>query len=230
MARLLIVEDDPTLRATLRYNFEREGYRVMVAQDGEEALAVAKREQPDVVILDIMLPKLDGFDVCRALRRDSTVPILMLTARDEEIDKIVGLELGADDYLTKPFSVRELQARVRAMLRRVAMLRVAEPVRTAPVLQVGDLSVDLDTRRAERAGQELRLKPREFDLLVHLMRQPGRVFTRDQLLEHVWGYTFGGDSRTIDVHVRWLREKIEQDPSSPRRLETVRGVGYRFVG
>jgi DNA-binding response OmpR family regulator len=148
----------------------------------------------------------------------------MLTAKDEEVDKIVGLELGADDYLTKPFSVRELLARVRAMLRRVAMLSVAEPDSATPVLHAGDISVNLDTRRAERAGQELRLKPREFDLLAHMMRQPGRVFTRDQLLEHVWGYTFGGDSRTVDVHVRWLH------PGSPRRLETVRGIGYRFVG
>jgi DNA-binding response OmpR family regulator len=224
------VEDDKTLRATLRYNFEREGYRVVAAGDGVSALEVAERERPDAVILDVMLPGLDGFDVCRTLRRNSTVPILMLTAKDEEVDKIVGLELGADDYMTKPFSVRELLARVKAMLRRVDMLRADEPAPAARVLRVGDISIDLDAHRAEWAGRPLRLKPREFDLLAHLMQQPGRVFTRDQLLESIWGYTFGGDSRTVDVHIRWLREKIEEDPSSPRRLETVRGVGYRFVG
>lgn len=229
MAKLLIVEDDPTLRATLRYNFEREGHRVVVAEDGEQALERAEREKPDAIILDVMLPKLDGFDVCRILRRESTVPILMLTARDEEVDKIVGLELGADDYMTKPFSVRELIARVRAMLRRVEMLRSTERDPDTRVLRAGDVSIDLDARRVERAGQTIPLKRKEFDLLVHLMRQPGRVFTRNELLESVWGYPFGDDTRTIDVHIRWLREKIEEDPGNPRRLETVRGVGYRFV-
>ena len=228
MAKLLIVEDDPNLLHTLRYNFEREGFQVSTAVDGVQALEVARRERPDVVVLDVMLPRLDGFDVCRALRRDSTVPILMLTARDEEIDRVVGLELGADDYLTKPFSVRELLARVKAMLRRVEMLRASGPGPTARLLRAGDLVVNLDEHRVHRAGRELQLKPKEFDLLVYLMQQPGRVFNRDQLLAQVWGYDFAGDSRTVDVHIRWLREKIEADPGRPILIETVRGVGYRF--
>ena len=228
MAKLLIVEDDPNLLHTLRYNFERESFQVSTAVDGVQALEVARRERPDVVVLDVMLPRLDGFDVCRALRRESTVPILMLTARDEEIDRVVGLELGADDYLTKPFSVRELLARVKAMLRRVEMLRASGPGPTARLLRAGDLVVNLDEHRVHRAGRELQLKPKEFDLLVYLMQQPGRVFNRDQLLSQVWGYDFAGDSRTVDVHIRWLREKIEGDPGRPVLIETVRGVGYRF--
>jgi DNA-binding response OmpR family regulator len=228
MARVLIVEDEDTLRDTLRYNFEREGYQVSVAADGAEALELAGREKPDAVVLDLMLPRIDGFDVCRRLRRDSTVPILMLTAKDDEVDKIVGLELGADDYLTKPFSVRELLARVKAMLRRVEMLQPVGSRSSARVLSVDDLRVNLDEHRVLRAEQQLSLKPKEFDLLVFLMQQPGRVFTRDQLLSQVWGYDFAGDSRTVDVHVRWLREKIEADPSRPVLIETVRGVGYRF--
>lgn len=228
MATVLIVEDDPNLLHTLHYNFEREGFRVLTAVDGVQALEVARREQPAVVILDVMLPRLDGFDVCRALRRESTVPILMLTARDEEIDRVVGLELGADDYLTKPFSVRELLARVKAMLRRIEMLQASGSGPTARLLRAGDLVVNLDEHRVHRAGRELQLKPKEFDLLVYLMQQPGRVFNRDQLLAQVWGYDFAGDSRTVDVHIRWLREKVEADPGRPVLIETVRGVGYRF--
>jgi DNA-binding response OmpR family regulator len=228
MARVLIVEDEDTLRDTLRYNFEREGFQVSVAADGAEALELAGRERPDAVVLDVMLPRIDGFDVCRRLRRDSTVPILMLTARDDEVDKIVGLELGADDYLTKPFSVRELLARVKAMLRRVEMLQPLGPRPGARILSADDLRVNLDEHRVRRADRQLSLKPKEFDLLVFLMQQPGRVFTRDQLLSQVWGYDFAGDSRTVDVHVRWLREKIEADPSRPILIETIRGVGYRF--
>ena len=228
MAKVLIVEDDPNLLHTLRYNFEREGFQVSTAVDGVQALEVARREQPAAVILDVMLPRLDGFDVCRALRRDSTVPILMLTARDDEIDRVVGLELGADDYLTKPFSVRELLARVKAMLRRVEMLQASGPGPNARLLRDGDLVVNLDEHRVRRAGRELQLKPKEFDLLIYLMQQPGRVFNRDQLLSQVWGYDFAGDSRTVDVHIRWLREKIEADPGRPVLIETVRGVGYRF--
>jgi DNA-binding response OmpR family regulator len=230
MAKVLIVEDDHILNDTLRYNFEREGYQVSAAADGRQALELAEHERPDAIILDVMLPGLDGFEVLRALRRDSTVPILMLTAKDEEIDKVVGLELGADDYLTKPFSVRELLARVGAMLRRVEML---QPARTEPdsrLLEADDLRVSLDGHRVEREGQPIQLKPKEFDLLVFLMQRRGRVFTRDQLLSQVWGYDFAGDSRTVDVHVRWLREKIETDSSQPLLIETVRGVGYRFRG
>jgi DNA-binding response OmpR family regulator len=228
MAKILIVEDEKTLRETLRYNFAREGFRVITAADGREALELAEREQPDAVILDLMLPEISGFDVCRALRRTSTVPILMLTAKDEEVDKIVGLELGADDYLTKPFSVRELLARLKALLRRVEMLQ--PPVSRPPerLLQTDSLRVNLDEHRVYRSDQQLQLKPKEFDLLVFLMQQPGRVFTRDQLLSQVWGYDFAGDSRTVDVHVRWLREKIEANPGQPVLIETVRGVGYRF--
>jgi DNA-binding response OmpR family regulator len=230
MAKVLIVEDDHILNDTLRYNFEREGYQVSAAADGRQALELAEHERPDAIILDVMLPGLDGFEVLRALRRDSTVPILMLTAKDEEIDKVVGLELGADDYLTKPFSVRELLARVGAMLRRVEML---QPARTEPdsrLLEADDLRVSLDEHRVEREGQPIQLKPKEFDLLVFLMQRRGLVFTRDQLLSQVWGYDFAGDSRTVDVHVRWLREKIETDSSQPLLIETVRGVGYRFRG
>jgi DNA-binding response OmpR family regulator len=228
MAKILIVEDDSTLRETLRYNFARGGYTVAVAADGRQGLELADREQPDLVVLDLNLPHLDGFEVCRALRHDSTVPILMLTARDDEVDKIVGLELGADDYLTKPFSVRELQARVKAMLRRVEMLQPHGPPPAGRILQADDLRINLEEHRAYRGGQPVQLKPKEYDLLVFLLQQPGRVFTREQLLSKVWGYDFAGDSRTVDVHVRWLREKIEADPSHPLLIETVRGVGYRF--
>jgi DNA-binding response OmpR family regulator len=228
MQKVLIVEDDQTLSETLRYNFEREGYQVSTAADGRQALELAERHRPDAVVLDVMLPELGGFDVCRALRRDSTVPILMLTAKDDEIDKVVGLELGADDYLTKPFSVRELLARVRAMLRRVEMQESPRFGTDSRLLQAENLHVNLDEHRVELAGQQLQLKPKEFDLLVFLMQRPGRVFNREQLLSQVWGYDFAGDSRTVDVHVRWLREKIEADPSQPTLIETVRGVGYRF--
>jgi two-component system OmpR family response regulator len=230
LAKILIVEDDATLQQALRYNFQREGYQVVSAADGEQALDLAAREQPDVVILDIWLPKLDGLEVCRALRRDSNVPILMLTARDEEIDKIVGLELGADDYLTKPFSMRELLARVKAMLRRSQMLRSAEQPAGAGPLESGDLRLSLDEHRVYRDGREVQLKPKEFDLLAFLMQRPGRVFTRAALLSQVWGYSYAGDSRTVDVHIRWLREKLEPDPAHPVLIETVRGVGYRFHG
>jgi len=230
MARVLVVDDEATLVDTIRYNLRREGYDVQAAHDGNEALRLAKATTPDLVLLDLMLPGLDGLEVCRQLRRDSTVPILMLTAKDDEIDKIVGLEVGADDYMTKPFSMRELLARVRAMLRRSRMQQQAPVEDGAQSVQSGDLEADPLQRRVILRGAPLQLKPKEFDLLVYLMQQRGRVLTRDQLLEKVWGYTFGGDTRTIDVHIRWLREKIEEDPGTPHRLETVRGVGYRFVG
>jgi DNA-binding response OmpR family regulator len=229
MARVLIVDDETTLVDTIRYNLRREGYEVQAAHDGHEALRLAKATTPDLVLLDLMLPGLDGLEVCRQLRRDSTVPILMLTAKDDEIDKIVGLEVGADDYMTKPFSMRELLARVRAMLRRSRMQQQAPAEDGAQSVQSGDLEADPLQRRVVLRGTPIQLKPKEFDLLVYLMQQRGRVLTRDQLLEKVWGYTFGGDTRTVDVHIRWLREKIEEDPGTPHRLETVRGVGYRFV-
>ncbi len=229
MARVLVVDDEAVLVDTIRYKLRREGYEVHVAGDGLEGLRLAQAAVPDLVVLDLMLPGLDGLDVCRQLRRESTVPILMLTAKDDEVDKIVGLEVGADDYITKPFSLHELVARIRAMLRRSRMQQaVAAPEAEQPI-RSGDLEVDLLQRRVLLRGGVLQLKPKEFDLLAYLMQHRGRVLTRDQLLEKVWGYTFVGDSRTVDVHIRWLREKIEDSPSSPRRLETVRRVGYRFV-
>jgi DNA-binding response OmpR family regulator len=230
MARVLVVDDEATLVDTIRYNLRREGYEVQVAGEGNEAIRLARATSPDLVVLDLMLPGLDGLEVCRQLRRESTVPILMLTAKDDEVDKIVGLEVGADDYMTKPFSMRELLARVRAMLRRSRMAQQATDADAAQAVRSGDLEADPLQRRVVLREKTLQLKPKEFDLLVYLMQQRGRVLTRDQLLEKVWGYTFGGDTRTVDVHIRWLREKIEEEPGAPRRLETVRGVGYRFVG
>ena len=224
---VLVVEDEENLVEALRYNLEHEGYAVLTAPDGGTGLETARAALPDLVILDVMLPNLDGLEVCRILRRETDVPILMLTAKGEEIDRVVGLEIGADDYVTKPFSMRELMARVRAMLRRprkTASARMAEPLRS------GSLAVDVDARQASLNGEELRLKPREFDLLALFMRNPGRAFTRDQILEQLWGHDYIGDVRTVDVHVRWLREKIEADPSTPARIITIRGVGYRFEG
>jgi DNA-binding response OmpR family regulator len=224
--KILVVEDDTGLREALAFNLLHEGYTVLSATNGLQAIEVARREQPAVVILDLMLPDLDGLSVCRSLRREpdtAEVAILILTARTGEVDKIVGLETGADDYLTKPFSLGELLARVRAMLRRARS--------TAPrdVLHAGDLTLDLITRRAVRHNQELALTPKEFSLLAELMRHRGAVLSRDLLLDRVWGYDFFGDTRTVDVHVRWLREKIESDPAHPTRIQTVRGLGYRFV-
>lgn len=222
---ILVVEDEVTLREALVYNLNKEGYTVLQAGTGLDALALAREEAPDVVILDLMLPELDGLSVCRSLRRDPATAasgILMLTARSGELDKIVGLESGADDYLTKPFSLGELLARVRALLRRA---RSTSPRDT---LEAGNLVLDLIARRATRNGVDLPLKPKEFSLLAELMRHRGAVLSRDLLLNHVWGQDFFGDDRTVDVHVRWLREKIEDDPAHPVHIQTVRGLGYRF--
>jgi two-component system OmpR family response regulator len=219
---VLVVDDEPTLVATLRYNLEREGYRVVSAADGEKAIAVARSERPDLLILDLMLPAVDGLEVCRILRREMTLPILMLTARAGEVDKVVGLEIGADDYVTKPFSTRELLARVRALLRRTA------PGTEEESFSSGNLRVDMKRREVTRDGVVLDLKPKEMELLIYFIRNKGRAFTREQLLREVWGYDFYGDSRTIDVHVSWLRQKIEDQPGKPSRILTVRGVGYRF--
>ena len=226
MKRILVVDDEPTLVATLRYNLEREGYRVITASDGDVGLTLARSDRPDLVILDLMLPAIDGFEVCRLLRREMTVPILMLTAKADEVDKVVGLELGADDYVTKPFSMRELLARVRALLRRAETL----PAVDREILAAADLQVDLRRREASKSGQLLPLKPKEYELLVFLLRNRGRAFTREQLLDQIWGYDFVGDTRTVDVHVRWLRQKIEDEPAKPKRLITIRGMGYRFDG
>jgi DNA-binding response OmpR family regulator len=198
----------------------------MQAHDGVEGLQAARRGNPDVIVLDLMLPRMDGIEVCRRLRADSDVPIIMLTAKSEELDRVVGLEIGADDYLTKPFSMRELMARVRALLRRSGSRTPAED---ASQIVAGELALDLRGRTVRRNGTEVQLKPKEFDLLFFLAKNAGQVFTREQLLEHVWGYEFFGGSRTVDVHVRWLREKLEETPGIPQHLLTVRGVGYKFV-
>ncbi|MHB8105504.1 MAG: response regulator [Dehalococcoidales bacterium] len=227
--KILIVEDDVNLLEAIKYNLRKEGYNVVTAGDGERALEVARQEKPDLLILDIMLPKMNGFEVCRILRKEMTVPILMLTAKADETDKIVGLEIGADDYMTKPFSMRELMARVRAMLRRVKM---TEPslAATPVLLKIGNLEIDAARHLASLAGQTLELSPKEYDLLVFLARNKGLVFSREQLLEKVWSYDFAGDTRTVDVHIRWLRRKIETDPARPEYLVTVRGTGYKLEG
>ena len=226
MKKILVVEDEPTLVATLRFNLEREGYQVTSATDGASGLTLARAEHPDLVVLDLMLPGLDGLEICRLLRRETATPILMLTAKAEEVDKVVGLEIGADDYVTKPFSMRELLARVRALLRRAEL--APQPAADADVLTAGELRVDARRRQAFRDGRPLSLKPKEYELLAFLVRHAGRAFTREQLLNEIWGYDFLGDSRTVDVHVRWLRQKIEEQPSKPVMLITVRGTGYRF--
>jgi DNA-binding response OmpR family regulator len=229
----LIVEDDLVLRETLTYNLVKQGYEVNAAADGRQAVEMARETSPDLILLDIMLPKLDGFEVCRLLRQKLRAPIIMLTARTDEVDKVVGLEVGADDYLTKPFSMRELLARVKAQLRRVRLLReefAPETPVSAQTLYFDDLRLDLDRHEAYLRGEPLALKPKEYELLVYLAQHCGKVLSRDRLLEEVWGWDFSGGSRTVDVHVRWLREKLETDPADPVRLVTVRGAGYRFEG
>lgn len=234
---VLVVEDEPALIDTLEYSLRRQGYAVSTASDGRAAVELARKEHPDLIILDIMLPGLDGFEVCRILRQETSVPILMLTARTEEVDKVVGLEVGADDYLTKPFSMRELMARIKALLRRVRLDREAHAA-SAPGqgdivterMVFDNLIVDLSRREVQADGQVFHLKPKEFDLLVFLARNRGIVLSRDLILERVWGWEYDGGSRTVDVHVRWLREKIERDPSDPVRIVTVRSIGYRFEG
>jgi DNA-binding response OmpR family regulator len=224
MTIILIVEDDAMVRDTLALNLRAESYEVHSAEDGEAGLALARDLEPDLVVLDVMLPKLDGLAVCRILRRESQVPIIMLTARGMETDKIVGLETGADDYIVKPFSVGEFLARVRAALHRGAVAPATDE------LSSGDLRIDLIARRAYLGETGLQLAPKEFDLLATLMRHAGAVLTRDLLLTRAWGDDYFGDARTVDVHIRWLRQKIEEDPSHPERIITLRGVGYRFEG
>ena len=227
--KVLVVEDDRTLRETLRYNLVAEGFEVRVASDGGEGLVAAREDPPDVIVLDLMLPGLSGVEVCKALRRDgSIVPVIMLTARDAEIDRVGGLESGADDYMTKPFSMRELIARVGAQIRRMDMLKSVSQITNDQVLDLGDLVINRSSRTVTFNGTALDLRPREFDLLAHLAANPGRVYTRDQLLQDVWGFEYSGDTRTVDVHVRWIRLKIEKNPAKPTLLGTVRGVGYRI--
>jgi DNA-binding response OmpR family regulator len=225
MPKILIVEDETTLRETLAYNLAKEGYEVTASADGAEALELARASRFDLIVLDIMLPSLDGLSFCRILRKEQATPIIMLTARSGEVDRIIGLESGADDYIVKPFSLGEFLARVRAVLRRAP----AATVRTDR-LESGDLALDLTARRVYVGGRELKLSHKEFDLLATLVRNKGAVLSRDLLLEQVWGFDRIGDDRTVDVHVRWLREKIETNPSDPQRIVTVRGVGYRFEG
>jgi DNA-binding response OmpR family regulator len=242
-SKILVVDDELVLLETIAYNLEQEGYQVFTSADGASALEAAHREKPDLIILDLMLPVIDGLEVCRQLRREDDMAntlILMLTAKSEEIDKVVGLEVGADDYVTKPFGRHELLARVRALLRRLNKVSASveegssapyasdEEIHRPRTLEIGPLRIDLDGHLVYCRGQEVELQPKQFDLLKFLMQNRGTVLTRDQLLQNVWGYDYVGDTRTVDVHVRWLREKLEEDPANPRLIQTVRGVGYCF--
>ena len=238
MPTILVVEDETALRETLAYNLARQEYTVETAADGLAALEAARRLRPDLILLDLMLPKLDGIEVCRVLRQEMNVPILMLTARDDEIDRVLGLEIGADDYITKPFSMRELLARVKAHLRRERLIRTevdaalqaAQEAAPKEILQFGNLAIDLTRREARLDEKPLPLKPKEFELLIFLAQHRGQALSREFLLARVWGWEFGGGTRTVDVHIHWLREKIEADPAQPLRIITVRGSGYRFEG
>lgn len=235
--KILVVEDEITLLETLEYNLSKQGYRVFTASHGRVALQLARDKKPDLIVLDVMLPGMDGLEICRILRREMNAPILMLTARADEVDKIVGLEMGADDYLTKPFSMRELMARVKAQLRRVRIMREeadATPdasTAKAPhqVLEFDNLKIDPDRREVLLNGRPLHLKPKEYELLLFLARNRGIALSRELILERVWGW-MNDSSRTVDVHIRWLREKIEPEPSKATRIITVRGIGYRFEG
>lgn len=232
---ILVVEDELSLQETLAYNLIKQGYLVETVGDGIAALDKARQVHPDLIVLDLMLPGLDGFEVCRILRQEMTTPVLMLTARDDEIDRVVGLEVGADDYITKPFSMRELMARVKAMLRRVRLVR-EETAATGALgnadhrLMYDDLVIDISRREVRKQDKVLALKPKEFELLQFMAQHRGQVLTREFILEKVWSWEYIGDSRTVDVHIRWLREKIEDDPARPQRIVTVRGAGYRFEG
>lgn len=227
MTTVLLVDDDQMITTPLARALAQAGYEVQVASNGRQGLDMARGHVPDIVVLDVLMPEMDGWDVCRALRQESTVPILMLTALGEEVDRILGLELGADDYLTKPFSTRELVARIRALLRRVELDRQQEVADGR--LVAGDLRVDLNTYRVFKGEQELTLRQKEYDLLVLLLSRPGEVITRAEFFDRVWGTDWLGDTRTLDVHIRWLREKIEENPGEPKLILTVRGVGYRFA-
>jgi DNA-binding response OmpR family regulator len=227
-ARILLVDDEQPIQTLLSYPLRRDGYEVVQATDGREALDRFDEQPFDLVVLDLMLPRIDGLEICRRLRSRSSVPIIMLTAKSEEIDKVVGLELGADDYITKPFSLREFSSRIKAALRRAEMSRPAETQPDEAPLVVGDLRIDFPKRSVRARGSEAQLTFVEFEILAALARAPGRVFTRDMLLSRIWGDSAYRDPRTIDVHIRHVREKIERDPKDPEYLHTVRGVGYRF--
>lgn len=225
-ARILLVDDEQSIQTLLSFPLEKDGYEVVQAADGREALQRFAEQPFDLVVLDVMMPQVDGLEVCKELRARSTVPIIMLSARSDEIDKVLGLELGADDYITKPFSMREFRSRVKAALRRSALAQAGEP--GEPALARGDLVIDADQREVTARGEAVRLTYVEFEILLAMARAPGRVFTRDMLLTSVWGDSAYRDPRTIDVHIRHLREKLERDPAAPEHLLTVRGVGYRF--
>lgn len=226
---ILVVEDEKPILDILQFNLEKEGYKVATAMDGEAAVSMAFQVNPDLILLDVMLPKLDGFEVCKTIRTRSDVPIIMLTAKGEEVDKILGLEIGADDYITKPFSMRELSARIKANMRRMIQSDApAEAVAGGNVIVSGALKIDCDRYEVHRGTEPVILTLREFELIKFLALQPEKVFSRETLLERVWGYEFFGDVRTVDVTVRRLREKVEEDPSAPRYIMTKRGVGYYF--
>lgn len=227
MARtVLVVEDEPTVRETLAEALIEDGLRVTTAADGPQGLERFRADKPDLVILDLMLPGMSGIEVCRIIRAESSVPILMLTARDSELDKVLGLELGADDYVTKPFSLRELQARIRALLRRSETAATGAAI--PRTVELGPVQVDLAGHQILRDGEPMPVKPQAFELLAFLIRNAGQVFSREQLLERVWGYDYAGETRTVDVHVHWLRKRVEEDAANPRFIQTVRGVGYVF--
>jgi DNA-binding response OmpR family regulator len=233
MAKVLLVDDEPTLLHALSYNLKREGYDVLTAADGVQALSTARSQHPDLVVLDVMLPGMSGLEVCRTLRMETTAPILMLTARSDELDRVLGLELGADDYIVKPVGLRELLARIKAMLRRAQMTPSGAGVplhetRPEAVLEAGELRIDASRHEVCWRGRELDLRPKEFDLLLYMARHAGQVLSRASLLAGVWGYNYIGDPRTVDVHIRWLREKLEDSPSHPRHIQTVRGNGYKL--
>ena len=225
--RILIVDDEIPIADILRINLEKEGYKVIEAMDGATGLQYALTQNPDLVLLDVMLPQMDGFEVCKHIREKSMVPIIMLTAREEEVDKVLGLELGADDYMTKPFSIRELTARVKANLRRT-IPDTNSPITSGATISSGELVINMERYEVQKRGQVIEITLREFELLKFLATQPQKIFTRENLLENVWGYEYYGDVRTVDVTIRRLREKIEDDPGMPRYIVTKRGVGYYF--
>ncbi|MBN1369927.1 MAG: response regulator transcription factor [Dehalococcoidaceae bacterium] len=229
--KVLLAEDDASLSEVIKYNLVKNGYDVITAADGIRALEAARSERPDLLVLDLMLPGMDGMEVCRILRSETSIPIIMLTARDDEVDKVLGLEIGADDYITKPFSMRELLARIKAVLRRRVSSAGAYTVEASSAgefITSSGIQIDTNRHRVSCDGQILELGPKEFDLLALLVSNPGRVFSRDYLLQRIWGYDYAGNTRTVDVHIRWLREKIENNPAEPSRIITVRGVGYKF--
>lgn len=230
--KVLIVEDDATLLDVLTYNLKKEGFEVTTAADGVKALEEARKQRPALIILDIMLPLMDGYEVCRIIRSEMSVPIIMLTAKATEIDKVVGLELGADDYITKPFSTRELMARIRALLRRSKHGDKAtdSDKDSTMILKSGNIVLDIARHKVTIGNYDMEFSPKEFELLAFLMKHQGKVYSRDFLLKQIWGYEYTGDSRTIDVHMRWLRKKIEVNPNRPQHLITLRGVGYKFEG